>query len=364
MFKIVETPLDPYQLIQVSLPVSFGGLGVLCLKTFSLAIKSALWNQIRGDLVSELVEKRKFFNISVFNLLNTEYFIVREDFLSATMRLSEEEISDISWSNQKFLVQEIAKKEWTKIYSDTTTKYHKARLMGCRAKAASGWIFSSAAPYTRLNNDEFRVIACFWLGIPLVHEFTKFRYCDATVDKFGAHTITCNKGGSLVKRHNYIRNFLFRKCKQAGYVCELEKKHIDSVDGKKPADIWVQHLFNNKPTAVDVSITSPTQVVVVEQIKKEIFAAANLVIRQKKKKYGSVLEKGEIEFLPFVLEAYGGISNEAMKFIKRLASDLRGNIRKAESVIISNLMKCLTIRVWKSNVEAFNLRTFSVKSLI
>ncbi len=362
--KIVEAPLDSYQLIQVSLPISFGGLGVLCLKTFSLAIKSALWNQIHGDLVSELVEKRKFFNISVFNLLNTEYFHVQKDFLSATTRLSEEEISAISWSNQKFLVQEIAKKEWTKIYSVSTSNYHKARLLGCRAKAASGWIFSSAAPYTRLNNDEFCIIASFWLGIPLVHEFTKCRYCGVTVDKFGAHTITCNKGGSLVKRHNYIRNFLYRKCKQAGYMCELEKKHIDSVDGKKPADIWIQHLFNNKPTAVDISVTSPTQVVMVKDCKKEVFAAANLVIGRKKKKYASVIEKGEIEFLPFVLEAYGGISNEAMKFLKRLSSDLRGHVRKVESVIISNLMKCLTIRIWKSNVEAFNLRTFSVKPLI
>ena len=142
-----------------------------------------------------------------------------------------------------------------------------------------------------------------------------------------------------------------------------KKKNIDSSSGKKPADIWVQHLVNNKPTAVDVAITSPTQVNMVKNCQKESFKAAKIVIQQKKKKYANTIEKGEIEFIPFVLEAYGGIPPEAMKFLKRLASDLRECTRKAESVIISSLMKCITVRIWKANVEAFNLRSFSTCSV-
>ena len=235
---------------------------------------------------------------------------------------------------------------------------HQARLMGCRAKAASGWIFSSAAPYTRLSNNEFRVIASFWLGIPLINSHTKCRLCNKIIDSFGAHTITCNYGGSLVKRHNYIRNFLYRKCRQAGYIVELEKKHVCVKDGSKPADIWVQNLFDNKPTAIDVSITSPTQDKIVNHCRKQVFAAAKLVEKQKKEKYAPLIEKGEVCFIPFVAEAYGGISAEAMKFIKRLASDLRDRTRQPASIIIANLMKCISIRIWKSNVEAFNIRAF------
>ncbi len=251
-----------------------------------------------------------------------------------------------------------------KIFTNDISKYNQARLLACKAKAASGWVFSSAAPYTRLTNNQFRVISSFWLGVPLINKHTKCRLCDSTIDKYGAHTITCNRGVSLSKRHNYIRNFLYRKCKDAGYVTYLEKKNVDTSSGKKPADIWVQHLINNKPTAIDVSITSPTQVTIVQDNHKDIFKAAKIMERQKKAKYARTIEKGEIEFIPFVLEAYGGISTEAMKFLKRLSSDLRDRTRQAQSVIISNLMKCITIRVWKANVEAFNLRTFSVQPVV
>ncbi len=361
--SIIEAPLNPNQLVQVSLPLSLGGLGVLCLKTYTLAIKSALWSQIGENLFSLLVSKGKFFDRNTFNLINSEYFNFKSKFIIATDCKTPDEIPDSSWLVQRHLVQSIAQKEWKKIYTKETPKYHQARLLACKARAATGWIFSSAAPFTRLTNNQFRVIASFWLGVPLVNKHTKCRKCDKTIDEYGAHTITCNRGMSLAKRHNYIRNFLYRKCRDAGYVTCLEKKHVDTSSGKKPADIWIQHLINNKPTAIDVSITSSTQVTIVQNNKKSVFKAAKLIEKQKKIKYADTIEKGEIEFVPFVVEAFGGISSEAMKFLKRLANDLRDRSRQSQSVIISNLMKCITVRVWKANVEAFNLRAFSVLSV-
>ena len=121
---------------------------------------------------------------------------------------------------------------------------------------------------------------------------------------------------------------------------------------------------NNKPTAIDISITSPTQKALLKDGPKDCFAAVKKMEKQKLKKYGPIIQKGNIEFLPLILEAYGGIPPQAMRFLKRLASDLRDRTRKPESVIISNLMKAMTIRIWKSNVEAFNLRSFAPKPLI
>ena len=362
--EIIESPLNLSQQIQSSLPISFGGLGVLCLKTYTMAIKSALWTQICDFLYCNLVTEKKYFDKRAFDLINTEYSITKKFLVDFVGYKSVDDISKLDWSNQRYLVQKIAEKQWSKICNNNTPNYHRARLFGCRAKAASGWVFSSAAPYTRLSNNEFRVISCFWLGIPLVQENTKCRFCDRILDKYGAHTITCNKGGSHIKRHNYIRNFLFRKCKEAGYVAELEKKHICTHDGKKPADLWLQNLVNNKPTAVDVSITSPTQLSIVHDRLKGIFKAAKIVEAQKKYKYAPTIAKGDIEFIPFVLEAYGGISTEAMKLIRRLASDLRDRTRRPKSIIMANIMKCLTVRVWKANVESFNLRTFSPSPIV
>ncbi len=121
-------------------------------------------------MFSLLVTKGKFFNRRTFNLINSEFFNFKEKFIVSTDCKTPNEIPDSSWFFQRHLVQKVAEKQWNKIYTNETPKYHQARLLACKAKAATGWVFSSAAPFIRLNNNnnQFWVISSFWLGVLLV----------------------------------------------------------------------------------------------------------------------------------------------------------------------------------------------------
>ncbi len=216
-------------------------------------------------------------------------------------------------------------------------------------------------PYHTLNSQtqEFRITAYMWAwNLQVCKENIRCRFCNVTMDKFGAHASTCKYGSNIVKRHNRIRNYLYRKMKEAGYCCQLEKTKLDSKDGKRPADIYVESLIDNRPTAIDVSITSSVQKLIISKAKKNIYEAADKQVKAKLKKYEDMIAKNEIRYVPFVLETFGGFPRPARDLLRRLAHDLREKSKRCFSVVMSRLQKCICVRIWKSAVEAVKERTF------
>ena len=136
--------------------------------------------------------------------------------------------------------------------------YHKARMKGCRAHAATAWIHANPMPLTKFTNDQFKIAVHMWLGIPLVSREMECKFCGRRMDIYGAHASTCKRGTNIVKRHNSIRNYLYSQMKVANYTCTIEKKYLNG-NGQKPADIYIESLVDNRPTTVDVSVTSCVQ---------------------------------------------------------------------------------------------------------
>ena len=255
------------------------------------------------------------------------------------------------------MTNKIADKQLAPLY-ERSDGYHQARINGCRAHGATAWIQATPFPYSKFTNEQFRLTCFLWLGLPICQDKIRCRYCDVMMDKYGAHASTCKHGPNIVRRHNRIRNYLYRKMKEAGYACELEKKKLDSKDGKRPADIYVHSLINNKPTAIDVSVTSSVQKKIVRMKTKNIYEAADRQVQTKLNKYEDMVLRNTIKFIPFVIETFGGFCEQARNLLRRLAHDLREKTKRAFSVIMSQLQKCICVRIWKSTVEAVQERTF------
>ena len=255
------------------------------------------------------------------------------------------------------MVEKIADKQWKKMYGKSNN-YHKARLNACKAQGASLWMQANPMPYSKLTNQEFRIIAYMWLGIQLCDDEIDCKYCDVRMDKYGAHAMTCKHGSNIVRRHDRIRNYLYRKMKEAGYCCQMEKKRLCEENGNKPADIYVDCLIDNKPTAIDVGIASPVQQSIIKNNNPKEFAAAEQLIKIKTRKYESLIQQNKVCYVPFVLEAFGGISGPARKIIKRLCHDLVTRTRRSYSVLMTTIQKCIVVRIWKSVVESVLERTF------
>ncbi len=180
------------------------------------------------------------------------------------------------------------------------------------------------------------------------------------MDIYGAHAVTCRSGPSMIKRHNSIRNYLYGQMKIANYTCCVEKKYLDH-DGKKPADIYVESLVLNKPTAVDVAVTSCTQKAILNKVNDKVYQAADHLVKAKLTKYKDFIERGDIEFVPFVVESFGGISAPAREILRRIAHDQRTTKKRCFSAIMDRLQKCICVKVWKAMIEACKERMYWVR---
>ncbi len=77
-----------------------------------------------------------------------------------------------------------------------------------------------------------------------------------------------------------------------------------------------------------------------------------MMIKKKNQKYKHIIEDGNILFTPCVFEAMGGISSPANNLLKRLAQDLKMQMKKPYGYILNLLKKTICIGIWKNNIEA------------
>eukprot|EP00731_Ephydatia_muelleri_P021996 Em0014g587a len=110
----------------------------------------------------------------------------------------------------------------------------------------------------------FQVAIEWWLGLD-VSEGSPCALCPgSTLDHLGHHAVTCKYGGDVVTRHNMIRDILVETCHQAHIGVKVEVGNNLSRDHSKtrPADILLPNWFLGRTAALDVSITSPLNPVI------------------------------------------------------------------------------------------------------
>ncbi len=181
---------------------------------------------------------------------------MEKDFIDTIGVEKADQIDVQQWKDLKSLTRNMADVQLENLYGKMGD-YHKARLNGCKAHGATAWITANLFPYSKFTNTEFIITAYIWLGIPITNEEVNCRYCQTRMDKYGAHAAVCMFGSNRIRRHNRLRQYIYRKMKEAGYTYQLEKRNLATKDGKKPAGIFVDSLVNNQPTAIDVAVTSP-----------------------------------------------------------------------------------------------------------
>ena len=111
----------------------------------------------------------------------------------------------------------------------------------------------------------FQVAIKWWLGLD-VSEGSPCALCPgSTLDHLGHHAVTCKYGGDVVTRHNMIRDILVETCRWAHKVevgNNLSRDHSKT----RPADILLPNCFLGRTAALDVSITSPLNPVILLEV--------------------------------------------------------------------------------------------------
>ncbi len=199
-----------------------------------------------------------------------------------------------------------------------------------------------------------------WLGIALFKCDSEFINCTAcnkkVADPFGLHYIVCKvtKGiyYGMTKRHNGTRNSLFDWMKLALYDPEKEKHGLCINVGKHcPADVYVPIYHDGLPAAIDIGITSPLQSKYIVEASKEILAVGNKYHDAKLKKYRNMIDHDLLIYKPFILEAFGGFTEESQSILKKLCYDLKGRMRMNFSHLYNLKRRELVVKLWRANAK-------------
>ena len=101
----------------------------------------------------------------------------------------------------------------------------------CRALALSSslshagdWlhVIPSPALGLHLQDKEFRLCLCYWLGLRMFAEGSICSICQGTADPYGDHHVGCGGNGAWIFRHDSIRDALFSVAQSAALHCKNE----------------------------------------------------------------------------------------------------------------------------------------------
>ena len=154
------------------------------------------------------------------------------------------------------------------------------------------------------------------------------------MDSKGYHAVTCTSHGSLIRRHNNLRDIFFTFCEQGRLLPKKEPliptKQRDSSGVRRDTDTRGDILLQStgtRPRALDFAVTSPLQSLYVNGAAKETgFAAEQYAVRVKEQRYGSGFAEQGVDFSPMVLETFGAMctkGKDMVKFVARSVASAR-----------------------------------------
>jgi hypothetical protein len=201
-----------------------------------------------------------------------------------------------------------------------------------------------------LSNIEFQTGIFRWLGAPIPHAASSFcAACQSTLTPKAGHTIRCRHRGDIASRHNRIRDIVFALASNAHLEPVKEKSHI-FIDkpGHRPADVYIPQLFGGKAAALDIAVTCPLQD---KYLNSELDPADHYSNSVKHAKYDEGFIGLDIDFIPVVLDTFGGFGSEALRALKEIIRRGSARLNLPMSTYKSQCWQRLSLSLQRSNIR-------------
>eukprot|EP01084_Bolivina_argentea_P044258 81460_1 len=361
--NIIQSPICDFTYEQISLNFKNGGIGLRASFKHQLAAYLSSHSQCEDRVIDLLVNKtnyKLYDNLDINSWSIEEYNEVVNDInILKDVLCDEFNINRSLIKEQKSVSALIDDRDGEKLFEKADI-YNRARLSACSAPGAAAWISSIPSYKFKIPPAEFLIIIRMWLGIKLFKCNDQFIQCSAcnkkVADPFGIHYILCKvtKGiyYGLTKRHNVIRNLYFDWCKLANYDPEKEKHGLCINVGKHcPADVYLPLYHDGLPAAIDIGITCPLQNRFINEASKEILAVGNKYHDAKLLKYRNKIDHDLLLYKPFIVEAFGGFTDESQSILKKLCYDLKTRMRMDFSHLYNLKRREMVVKLWRANAK-------------
>ena len=234
----------------------------------------------------------------------------------------------------------------------------RARLLSISSVHASSWL--QVVPSPRQGCD-MATSKMQW-GIKL----WLCAYCpDKALDAH--HAVICKFGGDVVARHNALRNAIFDFCKRGLLNPKLEADAGLGHERRltRQADILIPSWSNNdKPAAIDVSITSPLKSNILSEASVVAGAAARQTEERKHTCNDTICSEMGWKCVPLVVETFGAWGRTAGQFFGELASRLAALSHSSKTPMLNNIYGRLSLILVRANARAFNARLVTTMNLL
>ena len=175
--------------------------------------------------------------------------------------------------------------------------------------------------------------------------------CGANMDIWCDHALVCSCGGDRTIRHNAIRDATHQFARAAGLNPVKEKpgllgqrpgteniREAISANGRRPADVWIPHLAEGGPAALDFAVTSGMRSDLLFQSALDTAGILPMYEEHKRTYLGTEAQCNAqgLQFFPMVIEAHSGSWGQTAKKVGKMlveaASHCRGITKSAAAV--------------------------------
>jgi ubiquitin carboxyl-terminal hydrolase 44/49 len=340
---IVGCNLTPLAAMQIQLPTRMGGLG---LRSTALHAPAAYTSSSLSTLplVSSLTS-----NCALPPILDARVLSLLSERLCEPQKLPTE-----TPKSQKALSTLINKSLLSKTLAKANN-LDKARILSCGLHG-SGAVFNAAfgpSLDNRLDKQEYHFFVSSRLGLRICND-GKCQTCGSTLDLHGYHVAICKYGQNLKARHNALCEQLFHWCQTAQLAPVREVSCAGG--GSVPADIYIPSWENGRSLALDITVVHPQQPALLAHSSKKPAHAAKHAEGKKIAKYSESCSKNVVHFVPVAAEFFGGWSEPAVRFIRKLATRLsvKWDLSLAETKKI--MFQNLSVTMTKQNAKAVAIR--------
>ena len=171
-------------------------------------------------------------------------------------------------------------------------------------------------PLLRLNSTHFSLAIRLRLGLPPQDDLPAECACGEDLKSNPDHFIVCRllRRTSATTRHDRVLYLLARLSRTVEIATRAE---VPLEDQKRPDANFYLH---NRTIATDVSIIHPAAASYCKQAAK-ILGAAAIREKEKKRDYSDQALAEGLDFIPFVLETFGGFGREATSLLDLLMDE-------------------------------------------
>jgi hypothetical protein len=212
-------------------------------------------------------------------------------------------------ATQKSLSRRVDEIRLFKLVEATTDTHQRALLSSVQLKHTGDYLNVIPSPQLglKLQDTEFRLACQFRLGIPFYPHGGLCPFCEKPSDALGEHVVSaCGHSGDRTRRHASLRDALFAIAQAAMLAPKKEEKNLLD-DSSRPGDITIPnwHRCQGRPTAFEVTVTSPLQPSYINRTIADPTIALEEAAEAKYKKCRAACEKKGLAFVPLPVSTFG-----------------------------------------------------------